>query len=99
MALGDLATPPTYVDLRDQPLRTRTFTHPKFSTWPPRVAHQEHVELVVPPATVTAADHRRTENAVYGGGMVHGPLTQQQVDDITAAGHAALLTTEYLPGG
>ncbi len=104
--MATLATPLTYLDLRNQPLRTRRFAGPgfprstKFSSWPPGAGHQEATELAVEVAPQASGAETRVEQAVYGGGRVHGPLTEQQVTDITAAGHAALLVTEpgYTPG-
>lgn len=50
-------------------------------SWPRSVGWQEYVPIVV-------AGYQ------YGGGKLCGPLTTQQVNDLTAAGYGGLIVTK-----
>lgn len=65
----------TYLTTKNQPLRRINYGR---ESWPPRVYHDEVVEL-------------RVGDKIYGGGQIFGPLTPAEVAAITAAGYTALL--------
>jgi len=73
------------------------FLPPTTRTWPPR---NRWAHYGVRRASVARfmLDYRRGDDVTiagttYRGGNWHGPLTDQQITDITAAGHGARLVT------
>lgn len=85
-----------FLDTRNQPLRARSWR----GSWPRNIRQFEAVEVAAVPVATDppgqgGAGHGvdLRSRMVFGGGLLIGPLTPQDVSDLTAAGFASLLTT------
>lgn len=90
-----------FLDTRSQPTRLRSGRDRKhYDNWlgGRGIQHSERMELVVPVITQTEGLEIFHSTGAWGGGAVHGPLRQIDVDALNAAGHGGLLILGYSPG-